>query len=71
MIAIDLNKQEALGADSINLGLIRWYFVLSATPLSTAPLNAIPLEYEMNEIVNKFLLAGYKFMPKMHLKQYL
>ena len=23
----------------------------------------------MNEIVNKFLLAGYKFMPKMHLKQ--
>ena len=23
----------------------------------------------MNKIVNKFLLAGYKFMPKMHLKQ--
>ena len=23
----------------------------------------------MNEIVNKFLLAGGKFMPKMHLKQ--
>ena len=23
----------------------------------------------MNEIVNKFLLAGYKFMPEMHLKQ--
>ena len=23
----------------------------------------------MNEIVNKFLLAGDKFMPKMHLKQ--
>ena len=23
----------------------------------------------MNEIVNKFLLAGNKFMPKMHLKQ--
>ena len=23
----------------------------------------------MNEIVNKFLLAGYKFMIKMHLKQ--
>ena len=22
-----------------------------------------------NEIVNKFLLAGYKFMPEMHLKQ--
>ena len=23
----------------------------------------------MNEIANKFLLAGDKFMPKMHLKQ--
>ena len=23
----------------------------------------------MNEIVNKFLLAGHKFMPEMHLKQ--
>ena len=23
----------------------------------------------MNEIVNKFLLAGNKFMPEMHLKQ--
>ena len=23
----------------------------------------------MNEIVNKFLLAGNKFIPKMHLKQ--
>ena len=23
----------------------------------------------MNEIVNKFLLTGNKFMPKMHLKQ--
>ena len=23
----------------------------------------------MNEILNKFLLAGDKFMPKMHLKQ--
>ena len=25
--------------------------------------------YKMNEIVNKFLLAGHKFMPEMHLKQ--
>ena len=25
--------------------------------------------YEMNEIVNRFLLAGDKFMPEMHLKQ--
>ena len=23
----------------------------------------------MNEVVNKFLLVGDKFMPKMHLKQ--
>ena len=25
--------------------------------------------YKMNEIINKFLLAGNKFMPEMHLKQ--
>ena len=25
--------------------------------------------YKMNVIINKFLLAGYKFMPEMHLKQ--
>ena len=25
--------------------------------------------YKMNEIFNKFLLAGDKFMPEMHLKQ--
>ena len=25
--------------------------------------------YKMNEIVNKFLLVGDKFMPEMHLKQ--
>ena len=24
----------------------------------------------MNEIVNKFLLAGNKFMPEMHLRQH-
>ena len=26
-------------------------------------------DYKMNEIVNKFLLTGDKFMPEMHLKQ--
>ena len=26
-------------------------------------------KYKMNEIVNKILLAGDKFMPEMHLKQ--
>ena len=33
---------------------IRWYLVLV---------------YKMNEIVYKFLLAGDRFIPKMHLKQ--
>ena len=38
------------------------------------PLNKIPilgatfLRYKMNEIVNKLLLAGDKFMPEMHLR---
>ena len=25
--------------------------------------------YKMNEIINKFLLVGHKFMPEMHLRQ--
>ena len=25
--------------------------------------------YKINEIVNKLLLKGHKFMPEMHLKQ--
>ena len=33
--------------------------------MSAAPLNRI----KMNEIVNKFLLVGDKFMPEMRLKQ--
>ena len=37
------------------------------------PLNAIPLNScyhcKMNEIVNKLLLAGDKFVLEMHLKQ--
>ena len=33
-------------------------------------MNAIPLRcIKINEIVNKFLLVGDKFMPEMHLKQ--
>ena len=32
-------------------------------------MNAYAKLYKMNEIVNKFLLAGDKFMPEMHLKQ--
>ena len=27
------------------------------------------LAYKLNQIINKFLLAGDKFMPEMHLKQ--
>ena len=30
--------------------------------------NSVEL-YKINEIVNKFLLAGNKFMPEIHLKQ--
>ena len=62
-----VKKQEAKAILS-NLGL--------RTPLSKVPLlgdilllSAISLEYEKNEIVNKFLLAGDKFMPEIHLKQ--
>ena len=32
-------------------------------------LNAVSLIIKMNEIVNKFLLVGDKFMPTMHSKQ--
>ena len=39
---------------------------MNAILLNAVPLNAI---INMNEIVNKFLLADNKFMPEMHLKQ--
>ena len=40
------------------------------TALSKVPLlGGIFFKYKMNEIVNKFLLAGDKFMPDMRLKQ--
>ena len=57
-----IKTQEAKGLLS-NLALI--------TPLSKVPLlgNILFSLYKMNEIVHKFLLAGDKFMPKMHLKQ--
>ena len=39
-------------------------------PLSKIPgLNIFFSELQMNEIDNKFLLAGDKFMPEMHLRQ--
>ena len=56
-----IKNQEAKGLLS-NLGI--------RTPLSKVPiLGDILSQYKMNEIVNKFLLAGDKFMPEMHLKQ--
>ena len=32
-------------------------------------MSATPLNYKMNDIINKLLLAGDKLMPEMHLKQ--
>ena len=45
------------------------------TGIKVPILNDLPIanilfqKYKMNEIVNNLLLAGYKFMPEMHLKQ--
>ena len=48
--------------------------LLSSLGIKT-PLNQIPLfgptlfeRYKINEIINKFLLGGYKVMPETHLK---
>ena len=54
-----VKEQEAKGLLS-NLGI--------KTLLSKIPLLNI-LSVKTNEIVNKFLLVGDKFMPQMHLKQ--
>ena len=57
-----MNEQEAKGLLS-SLGI--------KTPLKKIPLlgNILFYVYKMNEIVNKFLVAGDKFMSEMHLKQ--
>ena len=58
-----IKNQEAKGLLS-KLGI--------KTPLRKVPILGDILFWmriKMNEIVNKFLLAGYKFMPEMHLKQ--
>ena len=55
-----LKEHETKGLLS-NLGI--------ETPLSKIPLLNILLYEKMNEIVNKFLLVGDKFMPEMHFKQ--
>ena len=59
-----IKNQEAKGVLS-NLGI--------KTALSKVPglgdIFFLSCTYKINEIVNKFLLAGDKFMPEMHLKQ--
>ena len=32
-------------------------------------LGTLLWKYKMNEIINKFLIAGHKFMPEMYLRQ--
>ena len=56
--SIFIKKQEAQAILS-NFGL--------KTPLSKVPLLGDVLLYKINETVNKFLLAGYKFMLEMQL----
>ena len=57
-----MKEQEAKGLLS-SLGL--------ETPLRKVPLlgDILVWGYKMNEIVDKFLLAGDKIMPEIHLKQ--
>ena len=58
-----IKNQEVKGLLS-NLGL--------RMPLSKVPLlgDILLWLYKINEIFNKFLLAGDKFMPEMHLKHH-
>ena len=57
-----IKKQQAMGILS-NLGI--------KTPLSKVIIKYFVLIYfkKMNNIINKFLLAGDKFMPEKHLRQ--
>ena len=55
-----VKEQEAMGLLS-NLGI--------KIPLSKIPLLNVLKCIKMNQIVNKFLLADDKFMPKTHLRQ--
>ena len=56
-----VKEQDAKGLLS-NLGI--------KIPLSKIPLlNVSFYVYKMNEIINKFLLVGDKFIPEMHLRQ--
>ena len=57
-----IKKQEASGLLS-SLGI--------RTPLIQVTVlgSILLLSYKMNKIIHKFLLAGDKFMPQMHLRQ--
>ena len=44
--------------------------LLSNLGIKTMPLLNVLFYVKMNEIVNKILLVGDKFMPEMHLKQH-
>ena len=58
-----LKEQEARGLLSKLTGVK--IPVLNDLPL----INILLWKYKINAIVNKFLLAGDKFIPEMHLKQ--
>ena len=61
-----IKKQEAKGLLN-NLGIRT---PLSKIPLlGDVPLNALPFNYKMNDIMYTFLLAGNKFLPEMHFRQ--
>ena len=51
------------------IDLLKIYF-LKNTKTTYKPNNCdLNCNWKMNEIVNKFLLVGDKFLPEMHLKQ--
>ena len=64
-----IKEQEASGL----LSSLRIKIPLSKIPLLVSRLfqryQQVNTRYKMNEVVKKFLLAGEKFMPEMHLRQ--
>ena len=65
-----INEQKARGLSS-SLGIKAPVIKIPlAGPLFFRGINNLVRRYKMNEIVNKFLLEGYKFMSEMHLRQH-
>ena len=62
-----IKQQQAKGLLS-NLGIRTLLNKIPSLEDILFLLSAIP-SYKMNDIINKFLLAGEKFMPEMHLRQ--